>query len=103
MSGGAAWIVEGHAFAGFFVGEDRLPETVSLDPAQMIKVVEADKVVAVELTGIGPGENSVAFADAARLGRAHLRGPAALHGMVDIRHAHRSGIQPLPSADPRPV
>ncbi len=97
------WVVEGHAFAGFFLGEDRLPETVSLDPAQMINVVEADKAVAVELTGIGPGENSVAFADAARLGKAHLRGPAALRGMVDIRLAHRSGIQPLPSADPRPV
>lgn len=97
------WIIEGHAFAGFFLGEDRLSETVSLDPAQMINLVEADKAVAVELTGIGPGENSLAFAEAAKHGKAHLRGPAALHGMVDIRLAHRSGIRPLPSADPLPA
>ncbi|MFL6122969.1 MAG: hypothetical protein ACJ73U_25525, partial [Actinophytocola sp.] len=97
------WIVEGHAFAGFFLGEDRLPETVSLDAAQMINVVESGTAVAVELTGIGPGADSVAFAEAARLGRAHLRGPAALRGMVDIRLAHRSGIRPLPSTDPRPT
>jgi hypothetical protein len=97
------WIIRGHAFAGFFLGEDRLPETVSLDPAQMINVVESGNAVAVELTRVGPGEDSVAFAEAARLGRAHLRGPAALCGMVDIRLAHRTGIQPLPSTDPRPA
>jgi hypothetical protein len=88
------WIVEGHAFAGFFLGEDQLPETVSLDPAQMTNVVEADKAVVVELTGIGPGENSLTFAEAAKLGKAHLRGPAALRGMVDIRLARRVRYPP---------
>lgn len=97
------WIIEGHAFAGFFLSEDRLPETVSLEPAQMINVVESGTAVAVELTGIGPGADSVAFAEAARLGRSHLRGPAVLCGMVDLRLAHRTGIQPLPSTDPRPA
>ncbi|TDV52019.1 DUF4011 domain-containing protein [Actinophytocola oryzae] len=97
------WIIERHAFAGFFLSEDRLPETVSLDPAQMINVVESGTAVAVELTGVGPGADSVAFAEATRLGRAHLRGSAALFGMVDIRLAHRTGIQPLPSTDPRPA
>jgi Protein of unknown function (DUF4011)/AAA domain/REase_MTES_1575 len=97
------WIVDGHAFAGFFLREERLPETVSLDAAQMINIVESDTAVAVELTGVGPGVDSVAFAEATRLGRAHLRGPAPLCGMVDIRLAHRSGIRPLPSADPLPA
>lgn len=94
------WIVRGHAFAGFFLNEERLPESVSLEPAQMINVVESAKAVAVELTGIGPGADSVDFAEAVRLGRAHLRGPRDLHGMVDVHLAHRCDIRPMPSADP---
>ncbi|WP_229874374.1 DUF4011 domain-containing protein [Amycolatopsis deserti] len=93
------WIVEGHAFAGFFLHEDRLPETVSFEPAQMINLVESEKAVAVELTGVAPGGSSLAFPAAVAAGRAHLRGPLTLHGMVDIHLAHRSGIRPLPSAD----
>jgi hypothetical protein len=34
------WITDHHAFAGFFVREDRLPETISLEPNQMINIVE---------------------------------------------------------------
>lgn len=93
------WIVEGHAFAGFFLHDDRLPETVSFEPAQMINIVESEKAVAVELTGVGPGEGTLTFPAAVAAGRAHLRGPLALHGMVDVNLAHRSGIRPLPSAD----
>ncbi|WP_246470741.1 DUF4011 domain-containing protein [Saccharopolyspora phatthalungensis] len=93
------WIVRGHAFAGFFLNEERLPESVSLEPSQMINVVESAKAVAVELTGIGPGADSVDFAGAVRLGRAHLRGPRDLYGMVDVHLAHRSDIRPMPSAD----
>ncbi|MEY8040028.1 DUF4011 domain-containing protein [Saccharopolyspora cebuensis] len=93
------WMVRGHAFAGFFLNEERLAETVSSDPAQMINVVESSKAIAVELTAIGPGADSVGFAEAAKLGRAHLRGPGELLGMVDIHLAHRSGIRPMPSAD----
>ncbi|WP_246025231.1 DUF4011 domain-containing protein [Saccharopolyspora antimicrobica] len=93
------WIVRGHAFAGFFLNEERLPESVSLEPAQMINVVESAKAIAVELTGIGPGSDSVDFAGAVRLGGAHLRGPRDLHGMVDIRLAHRSDIRPMPTVD----
>lgn len=66
----------------------------------MINVVEADKAVAVEVTGIGPGENSVVFADAARLGKAHLRGPAALHGMVE--HPARAQVRHSTAALGRP-
>ncbi|MER6993961.1 DUF3320 domain-containing protein [Saccharopolyspora hirsuta] len=92
------WIVDGHAFAGFFLNEERLPESVSLEPAQMINVVESTKAVAVELTGIGPGSDSVDFAGAVRLGGAHLR-TRDLHGMVDVSLAHRLGIKPMPTMD----
>ena len=93
------WIIDGHAFAGFFIREDRLPETVSLEPNQMINIVESRRAIAVELTGVGPGTDSFDFADAVRAGTAHFRGPDRLRGMVDIRLAHRSGLKPLPSAD----
>lgn len=92
------WFIGGHAFAGFFLNDDRLPEIVSLDPAQMINVVEADKAVAVELTRIGPGAESAGFAEATRLARGQLRGPRPLLGMVDVHLAHRSGIRPMPSS-----
>jgi hypothetical protein len=97
------WIVDGHAFAGFFLREDRLPETVSLEPNQMINIVEAQQALAVELTGVGPGSDSLDFADAVRAGRTHFRGAEALRGMVDVRLAHRSGLKPLPSADTDPL
>lgn len=91
------WLVDGHAFAGFFLHDDRLPEAVSLEPNNMITIVESGKAVPVELTGIGPGEDSVSFDHAMQAGITQLRGGARLLGMVDVHLAHKSGIQAMPS------
>lgn len=94
------WIVSGHAFAGFFLDEERLGETVSTDANHMVNLVESHRAIAVELTGIGPGDESVDYAGALRAGAEHFRaGQRHLLGMVDIALAHRSGIKSLPSRD----
>jgi len=94
------WMIEGHAFAGFFISEERLAQIVSTDPAHMINLVESGRAVAVELTAIGPGSGSAGFAEAALLGKTALRDGRQLLGLIDIRLAHRSEIRPLPSTEP---
>ncbi|EHR61021.1 DUF4011 domain-containing protein [Saccharomonospora cyanea] len=94
------FIVSGHAFAGFFLDEERLPETVSLDANHMTNLVEARRAIAVELTGVGPGRDSMSFADAVAAADAHFRADDhTLLGMVDIALAHRNGVKALPSQD----
>lgn len=94
------WIVSGHAFAGFFLDEERLSETVSTDPNHMINLVESRRALAIELTGIGPGDESADYSQALRSGTEHFRvGREHLLGMVDVALAHRSGIRSLPSRD----
>ncbi|GAA1190050.1 DUF4011 domain-containing protein [Prauserella alba] len=95
------WIVSGHAFAGFFLEEERLPETVSLDPNHMINLMESRRALAVELTGIGPGTGSKDYAEALRAGTAQFRSREHLYGMVDVALTHRTAIKALPSDDRR--
>lgn len=95
------WIVSGHAFAGFFLEEERLPETVSLDPNHMINLMESRRALAVELTDIGPGTGSKDYAEALRAGTAQFRSGEHLYGMVDVALAHRTAIKALPSDDRR--
>lgn len=74
-------LVSGHAFAGSFLAERRLPEAVSLGPDHLINLVD-----------------SMTFAAALRAAKAHFRGDDhELLGMVDIALAHRNGIKALPS------
>lgn len=94
------WMLDGHAVAGFFVGEERLPQIVATDPAHMLNLVESGRAVAVELTAIGPGPAAAGFAEAVRAGTAGMRGGRELLGLVDVHLAHRSKIRPLPSAEP---
>src|SRR5699024_5877578 len=94
------WIVSGHAFAGFFLTEQRLNETVSSDPNHMINLVVSHRALAVELTGIGPGGDGMDYSQAVRAGGAHFRARNAdLLAVVDIALAHRSGLKSLPSPE----
>ncbi len=95
------WLTHGHAFAGFHLDEDRLDSTVVTEANLLISMVESGKAVPVELTGIGPGAESVDFAAAVEAGVAHFRAAEDLLGVVDVYLAHRSGIRPMPSSDER--
>jgi len=96
-------ISQNHAFAALHRDEERLAETVSLEPNVMINLVETGHVIPVEMTGIGAGVDSLTFRDAVAAGHAHFQGdPSSLQGMVDVYLAHRSGIHPFLSNDDGP-
>ncbi|HJQ47261.1 MAG TPA: DUF4011 domain-containing protein, partial [Amycolatopsis sp.] len=93
------WFVEGHAFAGFFLHDDRLPESVALEANQLVNIVESGTAMPVELTGIGPGSGTLTFTQAVESAIGHVRGGTELLGMVDVHLAHKSGIRAMPSSD----
>ncbi|MFF4893465.1 DUF4011 domain-containing protein [Micromonospora chersina] len=102
------FISEGHAFGGFLLEEERLGAAAVTETNLLISMVDSGRAVPVELTRIGPGAQSATFTEAVRVGLGHFRGEGhRLQGVVDVHLAHRSGIQPLPSADelvaPAPV
>ncbi|MEU5529321.1 DUF4011 domain-containing protein [Micromonospora chersina] len=102
------FISEGHAFGGFLLEEERLGSAAVTETNLLISMVDSGRAVPVELTRVGPGAQSAAFTEAVRVGLGHFRGEGhRLQGVVDVHLAHRSGIQPLPSADelvaPAPV
>ncbi|MFG3604375.1 DUF4011 domain-containing protein [Micromonospora chersina] len=102
------FISEGHAFGGFLLEEERLGAAAVTETNLLISMVDSGRAVPVELTRIGPGAQSATFTEAVRVGLSHFRGEGhRLQGVVDVHLAHRSGIQPLPSADelvaPAPV
>ena len=94
------FLTEGHAFGGFLAAEERLDTAAVTETNLLVSLVDAGKAVPVELTGIGPGEQTADFPTAVELGLAHLRQPEhRLRGVVDVYLAHRTGIRPLPSTD----
>lgn len=92
-------IVEGHAFAAFHRDEERLPEAVLLDTNSMVNLVDTGHVIPVEMTAIGASEEARSFPEAASMAQTHFQDTTSLRGLVDVRLAHRSGIDPLPTRD----
>ncbi|MEU8405658.1 DUF4011 domain-containing protein [Micromonospora sp. NPDC048842] len=94
------FIRAGHAFGGFLLEEERLGSAAVTETNLLISMVDSGRAVPVELTRIGPGEQSATFTEAVRVGLGHFRGDGErMQGVVDVHLAHRSGIRPLPSAD----
>ncbi|WBC08350.1 DUF4011 domain-containing protein [Micromonospora sp. WMMA1947] len=94
------FVSEGHAFGGFLLAEERLGAAAVAEANLLVSLVDSGRAVPVELTRIGPGEQSATFTEAARVALGHFRGEThRLRGVVDVHLAHRSGIRPLPSAD----
>ncbi|NJC12664.1 hypothetical protein F4558_002490 [Micromonospora profundi] len=94
------FITKGHAFGGFLLEEERLGSTAVTESNLLISMVDSGRAVPVELTRVGPGDQTATFTEAVRAGLGHFRVEShLLHGVVDVHLAHRSGIRPLPSAD----
>ncbi|SCF10208.1 DUF4011 domain-containing protein [Micromonospora chokoriensis] len=94
------FVSAGHAFGGFLLAEERLGSAAVTETNLLISMVDSGRAVPVELTRIGPGAQSATFTEAVRVGLGHFRGDGErMRGVVDVHLAHRSGIQPLPSAD----
>jgi len=92
-------IVEGHAFAALHRDEERLPEAVLLDTNSIVNLVETGHVIPVEMTAIGASEEARSFPEAVSMSQTHFQDTTSLRGLVDVRLAHRSGVDPLPTRD----
>jgi hypothetical protein len=92
-------ITEGHAFAAFHRDDERLPESVLLDANSIVNLIDTGHLIPVETVGISSGSESRPFPKAVSAGQSHFQNVASLRGLVDVHLAHKSGIDPLPSAD----
>ena len=94
------WVVEGHAFVGYWREEHfQLPQTAVLDAGTMANDVDLDRMRLIETTMVTDGGPPTSFADACRAPRRTWvqEQPERVLGVVDIAQARRSGIYPLPA------
>ena len=91
------FVLEGHAFAGFYPQKSHRRESCLTDANTILNQVEAGVVVPVETTTITTGENSEPFGDAIKQARRHVTSmPQSIKAMIDIATA-RAAVLPLPN------
>ena len=85
-----------HAFPGYYATE-RWGDAATIDSANaMTNLVEIGAVQPVEMTGIGPGSNSLLYRAAAKRGTDYFREQFdRLRTMVDVSRARLDGIRPM--------
>ena len=85
-----------HAFAGFHRTEAVSNASVIDAPNVLTNLVEIGQIRAVELTGIGPGANSLSFRKAAQAATEYFVNSFDLvRSMVDVRRARIDGVRPM--------
>ncbi|GAB2680928.1 DUF3320 domain-containing protein [Thalassiella azotivora] len=98
------WVVEGHAFLGYWRDEQSLSSIVHTEVAPVVNLVDLGLIRLVETT-IATERADAADSTAPDLDAAH-RAPYAKHltgdldtvlGVVDVYTARRNGVLPLPS------
>jgi Protein of unknown function (DUF4011)/AAA domain/REase_MTES_1575 len=93
------WLTANHAFGGFLLADERLASPAVTETNLILAMVRAGRAVPVELTSLGAGTLSQPFPIAVEQALAYFRERGDdLAGVVDVHLAHRSGIQPLPTA-----
>jgi very-short-patch-repair endonuclease len=86
---------EGHAYAGCYLIEENLPNSIE-DDLQLIRKCEGlDELVVFETT-MAAGSNSGTFAEAVSAAKKHLLLDRKFHMALDIRTSRKSDITPLP-------
>ncbi|SDA10013.1 Superfamily I DNA and/or RNA helicase [Ruminococcus sp. YE71] len=91
-------VIEGHAFAGFWLEKQTFPECVNDDPAALTKRAARgiDELCLIECTAFTAGKDSTDFENAERLALSHLDDTAAFDLTIDIARCRASGIRPIP-------
>jgi len=91
------FITRNHAFAGFYAKETYGERAAVDDVNVLATLAESGVVVAVELTGVGPGSRSLDFRSAAKAGADYFRTDfTLLQSMVDVTRARLEGVRPMP-------
>ncbi|NMO01250.1 DUF4011 domain-containing protein [Gordonia sp. TBRC 11910] len=91
------WIVEGHAFVGFWRDEIVSPTAVISDPNQMDNLAKSGNVVLSEAKFYSPS-TAPTFAAAVAEARQHLSYHDRLRCVIDIAAARRARITPIPTS-----
>ncbi|TCK21370.1 DUF4011 domain-containing protein [Pseudonocardia endophytica] len=93
------WVVEGHAFLGYWRDESSLATAAELDVAGAVNRVDLGEIALVETTSLTRGAHRVPVAEARRTPAAlHLSGDLAhVVGIVDVHRARLDRVVPLPA------
>ncbi|NQX12374.1 DUF4011 domain-containing protein [Microbacteriaceae bacterium VKM Ac-2855] len=93
------FVVEGHAFAGYWREEQSLGSPAQTEVASIVNYVDLDLIRVIETTMLTEDHADVSLAEMQRLPREqHLRGDlASVIGVTDVYQARRSRILPLPA------
>ena len=88
-------MVQGHAFIGVWLGEERFPEPAVTEPLRLRKRVQLGEVLVIETTGLTQ-DPAMSLGDAQRAADRRLDHVEAFHYAVDVRTARLHRIRPLP-------
>ncbi len=89
------WVVEAHAFVGYWRQEIALESIVLTDPSPLVNRIDLGHMGLIETTMITDGDAT--FEQAGRAPREHLGRLDEVRGVVDVYVARRNGILPLPA------
>lgn len=89
------FIVQGHAFTGFWLEEKFLPRPVEEDPLFFRKRIDLDEMIALEITGV-TADLDAGFSYLETLGRGFLEDEENFICGIDVQHCRRHArILPL--------
>ncbi len=92
------WIVQGHAFLGWWRVERDLGTIALTDPNEAINYVDLKQMGLVETTMLTKRLQAVDFDTASRVNRVEqLADPSTVLGVVDVWRARRNAVYPLPA------
>ncbi|HEY0690293.1 MAG TPA: DUF4011 domain-containing protein [Kribbella sp.] len=91
------WVVEGHAFLGYWREPATLGATAVTEVAHVVNRVDLGQIGLVEATALTAREPRIPFDRAHELAYAHLADLSRVIGVTDVHQARRDRILPLPA------
>jgi very-short-patch-repair endonuclease len=95
------FLVEGHAFVGVWLKDERFPEGVVEDAARVRTLIELGQILPIEATAVASTQPT-SFDVATQLGLEHLRDDASFRCALDVR-VMRTEYRPVPIRTVRPA
>lgn len=91
-------LLEGHIFAGVWLGDETFPDAVIDDASQVTKRLASgiDELIVVECTAFCSSKNQ-SFDEACDYADTELRGGDVVQCVIDISRSRKTGITPIPS------
>ncbi len=91
------WVLEGHAFLGYWRVETSLDGTKTTDATEVMNAVDLGQLRLVETTAVARSDSPTPFAVTHSLALRHLRaGLSVVRAVVDVWSCRRVPIFPLP-------